>query len=157
MSRYLGRGSIGWVDVLGISGASAVGYTLKYTGKGGGRVSYSRPVGAAWGHGAKLLVYAYKGQMMRYPRRPVEWVTNEIGRLDRRDARRLHEAEAIRASATPAMLSAMWRYEEYRAMTAANLLRFQVYNLHARRAASYQYRLAELANPDIEREWITSE
>jgi len=156
VSRYLGRGSIGWVDVLGITGKAAVGYCLKYAGKGGGRVSYSRPAGAAWANGAKLLVYAYDGQMMRYPRRKPEWVVNEIGRLDRRDARRRHDQQAIRAAALPAIVSAMVRHEEYRAMTTANELHFQASNLHATRAAAYRYRVEEIETPGMEREAITS-
>lgn len=154
MSRYLGRGSIGWVDVIGISGKAAVGYMMKYTSKGGGRVSYSRPASAAWANGAKLLVYAYDGEMVRYPRRNPDWVKNEIGRLERREARQRHDEESTRAHVVSAMLTAMVRHEEYIAMTAASSLHFQASNLHATRAAAIRYREEEVRYPESEREAI---
>lgn len=156
IGRYLGKGAIGWVDVLGITGKAAVGYMMKYTSKGGGRVSYSRPASRAWGHGAKLLVYAYDGQMVRYPRRREEWVKNEIGRCERREARRRHDLEASRSNVVGAMLTAMARHEDYLTMTAANGLHFQASNLHAQRAAAIRYRWEEREDPDMERKAITS-
>lgn len=157
MSRYLGRGSIGWVDVLGISGKAAVGYMMKYTSKGGGRVSYSRPASAPWANGAKLIVYAFNGECHWYPRRRQEWIDNEIGRLERREARRRHDEESTRAHVVSSMLTAMVRHEEYIAMTAASNLHFQASNLHATRAAAIRYRREEREDPDMEREAITRE
>jgi hypothetical protein len=157
LSRYLGQGSIGWVDVLDITGTAAVGYALKYTSKGGGRVSYSRSASIGWAHHAKILVYAYNGESMRYPPRDPDWVRNEVGRLDRRDARRRHDQLSLRASAIPSMLSAMARYEEYIAMTTAASLHFRASKIHSINAAAIRYRLEEIENPDMEREAITGE
>jgi hypothetical protein len=157
LSRYLGQGSIGWVDVLGMPGAAAVSYALKYTSKGGGRSSYSRAASAGWAHGAKPLLYIYKGEAMRYPPRNPAWVKKEVGRLDRRDARRLHDVLSLRASALPSMLSAMARREEYLAMTTASMLHFRASKVHSMSAAAIRYRLEEIENPDMEREAITGE
>jgi hypothetical protein len=157
LSRYLGQGSIGWVDVLGMPGAAAVSYALKYTSKGGGRSSYSRAASAGWAHGAKPLLYIYKGEAMRYPPRNPAWVKKEVGRLDRRDARRLHDVLSLRASALPSMLSAMARREEYLAMTTASMLHFRASKIHSMSAAAIRYRLEEIENPDMEREAITGE
>lgn len=156
LGRYLGMGALGWVDVHDVTGKRAVGYMIKYTSKGGGRVSYSRPASRPWANGAKLLVYAYDGQMVRYPRRRAEWVKNEIGRCERREARRRHDLEASRSNVVGAMLTAMARHEDYLTMTAANGLHFQASNLHAQRAAAIRYRWEERENPDMEREAIRS-
>lgn len=154
LGRYLARGAVGFVDVLGMTGKGAVGYMMKYTSKGGGRVSYSRPAAAAWANGAKLLVYAYGGEMVRYPQRRPEWVKNEVGRCERREARRRHDVESMRQRAVPAMVAAMARREDYLTMSAANALHFGAANVHAVRAAALRYRIDEIEDPDWERESI---
>ena len=105
-------------------------------------------------NGAKLLVYAYGGEMERYPQRRPEWVKNEVGRCERREARRRHDVEAMRQRAVPAMVAAMARREDYLTMSAANALHFGAANVHAVRAAALRYRIDEIEEPDWERESI---
>ena len=76
---FAAQWGLGYVDCHVVTGgAHACGYVLTYVSKarkqGPGasvRVSYSRAVSRAWGHGAKILVYAHRGECVRYPLYPL--------------------------------------------------------------------------------------
>ena len=158
MGRYLAEiYGMGHVDVMMVTGKYAIGYALKYVGKGGGRISYSRTLSEAWAYKAKSLVYAYKGKVCRYPGRDPSWIRCEIGRCERREARLRYRQSVNVGSAVPAFLHAMQRREDYLTMATASELHFQASDSHDRRAKAIRYRLEELRDPEFERSAIQGE